>query len=292
MTKISFVIPAYNEEDYIKHCLDAIIKEIGGREGYEIIVADNNSTDKTCEIVARDYPDVVKLIHEPRRGANRAREAGFVASTGALVAFLDADTELIPGWTLRTERAFSKDPNLVCISGPFIYYDLSVGIRMMVKIFYGITYVVYLMNKFIFRNTSFIQGGTEIVRRDALQKIGGHDVTITFYGDDADLARRLNKVGDVLFSFGFAMRSSGRRLAKEGTFTMAWRYSLNYWWITFFKRPLTTTSTEVRFAGKEVKYRPESRAKEWALGVAAIVFIVVVIAIVGGLIYAFSRFRL
>ena len=289
MTKISFVIPAYNEEDYIKHCLDAIIKEIGGREGYEIIVADNNSTDKTCEIVARDYPDVVKLIHEPRRGANRAREAGFVASTGALVAFLDADTELIPGWTLRTERAFSKDPNLVCISGPFIYYDLSVGIRMMVKIFYGITYVVYLMNKFIFRNTSFIQGGTEIVRRDALQKIGGHDVNLTFYGDDADLARRLSKVGEVRFSFAFAMRSSGRRLAKEGTFTMGWRYAMNYFWITFFNKPFTMTSTEVRFADQKTMYKLENRKKEWAIALGTVV---IVFAVIEGLIYAFSRFRL
>ena len=126
MTKISFVIPAYNEESYIRHCLDAIIKEIGGREGYEIIVVDNNSSDGTCEIVERDYPGVT-LIHEPRRGANRAREAGFVASKGDLVAFLDADTELTQGWIDRAERAFAKDPNLVCLSGPFIYYDLPIA---------------------------------------------------------------------------------------------------------------------------------------------------------------------
>ena len=291
MTKISFVVPAYNEENYIGLCLDAILHDIAGREGYEIIVVDNNSTDKTCAIVARDYPGVT-LIHEPRRGANRAREAGFVASKGNLVAFLDADTEIPRGWIDRALRAFTKDQHLVCLSGPFIYYDLPMGVRTLVKVFYWISYLVYLANNFIFRTTSVIQGGTEIVRRDALQKIGGHDVTLTFYGDDADLARRLSKAGEVRFSFDFAIRSSGRRLAKEGMFTMAWRYSLNYWWITFFNRPLTKTSTEVRFTDEEVKYKPESRAKEWALGAAAIVFVLVVIAIVGGLIYGFSRFRL
>jgi glycosyltransferase involved in cell wall biosynthesis len=291
MTKISFVIPAYNEESYIKHCLDAIIKEIGGREGYEIIVADNNSSDGTCATVERDYPGVM-LLHEPRRGANRARETGFVASKGDLVAFLDADTELTQGWIDRALRAFEKDPNLVCLSGPFIYYDLPMGVQLLVKGFYGISYLVYLLNNFIFRTTSVIQGGTEIVRRAALEKIGGHNVTLTFYGDDADLARRLSKVGEVRFSFDFAIRSSGRRLAKEGMFTMAWRYSLNYWWITFFNRPLTTTSTEVRLQGSGVTYRPESRAKEWVLGLAAIVFVLAVIVIIGGLIYGFSRFRL
>ena len=255
---------------------------------YEVIVVDNNSNDQTCEIVTREYPGV-RLIHEPRRGANRAREAGFMASKGALVAFLDADTELGKGWLDRAERAFADDPHLVCLSGPFIYYDLPLGIRLLVKLFYGASYLVYLVNNFIFHNTSVIQGGTEIVRRDALQKIGGHDVSLTFYGDDADLARRLSKVGEVRFSFAFAMRSSGRRLAKEGTFTMGWRYAMNYFWITLFNKPFTMTSTEVRFKDKLTMYRQEHRKKEWAIALGTIVL---AFAVVEALIYAFSRFRL
>jgi glycosyltransferase involved in cell wall biosynthesis len=288
MTKISFVIPAYNEESYIKLCLDALIREIAGREGYEIIVVDNNSIDKTCAIVARDYPDVM-LIHEPRRGANSAREAGFVASKGDLVAFFDADTEVTRGWIDRALRAFAKDPDLVCLSGPFIYYDLPFTIRALVAVFYFITYIVYLANNFILRNTSMIQGGTEVVRRDALQKIGGHNVALTFYGDDADLARRLRTVGEVRWSFEFAIRSSGRRLAKEGTFTMGLRYALNYFWITLFNRPFTTTSTAARFTDTEMTYKPTSSVREWTI---ALIVIVVLFAVVEVLIYAFSRFRL
>jgi len=286
--KISFVIPAYNEESYIRHCLDAIVTEIGGRDGYEIIVVDNNSNDKTCDVVTKEYPNVT-LVHEPRRGANSAREAGFVISKGDLIAFLDADTELTRGWIDRAERAFAKDTNLVCISGPFIYYDLPFAVRMLVGFFYGMSYVVYLMNNFVLRNTSVIQGGTEIVRRDALQKIGGHNVSLTFYGDDADLARRLSKVGEVRFSYRFAIRSSGRRLAKEGTFTMGLRYALNYFWITFFNKPFTMTSTTVRFDEKQTLYKPESKTKEWIIALATIV---VIFAIIEALIYAFSRFRL
>ena len=286
--KISFVIPAYNEESYIRHCLDAILHEIPGRDGYEIIVVDNNSNDRTCEIVMHEYPNV-QLIHEPRRGANRAREAGFVVSKGALVAFLDADTELTPGWIDHAERAFAKDPHLVCLSGPFIYYDLPFAARALVQFFYAGTYLVYLVNNFIIRDTSMIQGCTEIVRRDALQKIGGHDVSLTFYGDDADLARRLSKVGFVRWSFAFALRSSGRRLAKEGTFTMGWRYAMNYFWITLFHKPFTMTSTEVRFDDKQTTYQPEHRTKEWAIALGTIIL---AFAIIEGLIYAFSRFRL
>ena len=285
---ISFIIPAYNEESYLRHCLDAIIKEIGGRDGYEIIVVDNNSNDKTCEIVAHEYPGVA-LIHEPRRGANRAREAGFAASKGNLVAFLDADTELGKGWIDRAERAFAADKNLVCLSGPFIYYDLPLAAKALVQFFYVGTYLVYLVNNFILRDTSIIHGGTEIVRRDALTKIGGHNVDLTFYGDDADLAQRLRAVGKVRWSFAFAMRSSGRRLAKEGTFTMGWRYAMNYFWITLFNKPFTMTSTEVRFDDKQTRYKPEHRTKEWAIALGTIIL---AFAIIEGLIYAFSRFRL
>ena len=155
--------------------------------------------------------------------------------------------------------------------------------------FYVGTYLVYLVNNYILRDTSMIQGGTEIVRRDALAKIGGHNVNITFYGDDADLARRLRTMGKVRFSFAFAMRSSGRRLAREGTFTMGLRYAINYFWITLFNKPFTMTSTEVRFEGKQTKYKPVNRTREWLI---ALTVILVAFALVEALIYAFSRFRL
>jgi glycosyltransferase involved in cell wall biosynthesis len=287
-TKISFVIPAYNEERYIAICLDAITHEINGRDGFEVIVVDNNSTDKTCDIVARDYPSVT-LIHERRPGANSAREAGFVVSKGELVAFLDADTQMTRGWIARAEKAFAHDPNLVCLSGPFIYYDLPLAIRMLVKVFYVVSYGVYIVNNFILRKTSVVQGGSEIVRREALAKIGGHDVSLTFYGDDADLARRLSKVGEVRFSFDFSIRSSGRRLAQEGTFTMGLRYALNYFWITIFNKPFTMTSTAVRPTDLNAPYRPQNRTREWALALGVIV---ACFALVEVIIYAFSRFRL
>ena len=159
-------------------------------------------------------------IARARRGSRYQRARSSRSSTRTRSFYPD-------GSTAPSARS-PTDENLVCLSGPFIYYDLPFAARALVQFFYVGTYLVYLVNNFIIRETSVIQGGTEIVRRDALAKIGGHDVNLTFYGDDADLARRLSKVGGVRFSFEFAMRSSGRRLAKEGTFTMGWRYAMNY----------------------------------------------------------------
>jgi GT2 family glycosyltransferase len=98
-----------------------------------------------------------------------------------------------------------------------------------------------------------LQGGNFIVRRDMMEKIGGYDTTIEFYGEDTDIGRRMAKVGRVKFTFKLPMYSSGRRLAKEGVFTMAFRYSLNHVWIIFFKKPYTKEHVDIRAAADAKK---------------------------------------
>src|ERR1700722_10475952 len=97
--KLSFVIPARNEEHYIGKCLESIFKAIGDREDIEVIVVDNGSTDATQNVV-KTFPKA-KLVYEPTPGTSRARESGFRASTGTLVAFLDADTLLPDDWIAK-----------------------------------------------------------------------------------------------------------------------------------------------------------------------------------------------
>ncbi|MDD4272052.1 MAG: glycosyltransferase family A protein, partial [Patescibacteria group bacterium] len=133
--KLSVVIPAYNEEDRIGGCLNSILAEMNGKNyDMEIVAVNNASTDKTREIIA-SFPQV-KLVDEPDKGLVKARRAGFLASTGELVANIDADTRMIPGWIDRVIEEFSKNKKLVALSGPFIYYDLSKNARAAVKTFY------------------------------------------------------------------------------------------------------------------------------------------------------------
>jgi GT2 family glycosyltransferase len=91
-----------------------------------------------------------------------------------------------------------------------------------------------------------VQGGNFVVSRAALERIGGFNLDITFYGEDTDIARRLHDVGDVLFTFDLKMFSSARRLKHEGMLTMAMRYSINYLWTTFFKKPYTNEHIDIR----------------------------------------------
>jgi GT2 family glycosyltransferase len=91
-----------------------------------------------------------------------------------------------------------------------------------------------------------VQGGNFVVSRTALEAIGGFNTAISFYGEDTDIARRLNAVGEVSFTFDLRMFSSARRLKTEGLLTMAFRYALNYLWTTFLHHPYTDTYIDIR----------------------------------------------
>src|ERR1700692_1544059 len=121
---LSFVVPAYNEEAYLPACLDSILaqtRELG--DAVEIIVVNNASTDRTRE-VALGFTGV-RVVDETRKGLTFARQAGFAASTGELIANVDSDSRLTPGWVERVLAEFAAEPKLVALSGPFIYYDLT-----------------------------------------------------------------------------------------------------------------------------------------------------------------------
>jgi GT2 family glycosyltransferase len=107
-------------------------------------------------------------------------------------------------------------------------------------------WATYVVNRYVLRVGSMVQGGNFVITRQALEEIGGFNLAITFYGEDTDIARRLNDVGEVRFTFELKMFSSARRLKNEGMLTMAARYSINYLWTTFFKRPFTHTHIDIR----------------------------------------------
>jgi glycosyltransferase involved in cell wall biosynthesis len=249
--RLSFVVPAYNEETYLPACLESILDQTRELPPHltEVIVVNNASTDATREVALR-YPGVT-VVDEPRKGLTFARQAGFAASSGELIANVDADSRLTPGWVTNVLRTFDAEPDsspkaLAALSGPIVYYDLTPRQRILVHVFYLTAWATYAMNRYILRVGSMVQGGNFVTSRWALEAIGGFNLAISFYGEDTDIARRLNEVGEVRFTFGLKMFSSARRLKKEGMVTMALRYSINYLWTTFFKRPFTHTHIDIR----------------------------------------------
>ncbi len=249
LVRLSFVIPAYNEELYLPACLESILAQTRDlTEAVEIIVVNNASSDRTRE-VALSYPGV-QVVDESRKGLTYARQAGFAASTGELIANVDSDSRLTPGWLRQVLDTFDeferKGKKLVALSGPIEYYDLSPSQRVSVHLFYLLAFVLYVLNRYVLRAGSMVQGGNFVLRAAALNEIGGFNTDIAFYGEDTDIARRLNRVGRVVFTFQLKMFSSARRLKKEGMFTIGMRYTINYLWTTFRKKPFTEEYIDIR----------------------------------------------
>lgn len=245
MPQLSFVIPAYNEEALIGACLESVLAEVK-RSGIdaEVVVVNNASVDRTGEI-ARGFAGV-KVVDEPKKGLVNARHAGFENSTGPLVANIDSDTLVPEGWLTTVIREFSANPKLVCLSGPYVYYDMSLWNRFLIRLFYVLTWLIYVLNHYVLRVGSVVQGGNFVFRRDAWLKAGGFDTSIAFFGEDTDVAVRLSKVGKVKWTWGLPMKTSGRRLEKEGVFKTASTYTLNFFWVTFRGKPATVDYTDIR----------------------------------------------
>ncbi len=235
--RISLVIPAYNEEAYLGGCLDSVLAS--GAKFHEIIVIDNASTDRTAEVAAA-RPGV-RVVHEPTKGLLAARQRGYIEATGDAVAYCDADTRMPKGWYDRAHEVLTTQPGTVSLSGPARYWDASAWQRFFLAFIWRISAPIgYRIVGYM------IYGAHFVVRKTALDAIGGFNRSIEFYGEDTDLAQRLSKQGKVKFEMGFYILSSARRFAKEGMLRTNLVYVLNFVWPVLFKRPFTRQHKDVR----------------------------------------------
>lgn len=118
---LSLIIPAYNEEQHLKACLDSIAAQT--RLPDEVIVVDNNSTDKTRS-VAKSYP-FVRIVLEKQQGIVYARNAGFNAAKYPLLGRIDSDSILPTNWMEQVLAIYEKhDPKSVCLTGGGKHYNV------------------------------------------------------------------------------------------------------------------------------------------------------------------------
>jgi glycosyltransferase involved in cell wall biosynthesis len=233
---ISFIIPAYNEEALIGLCIDSIKREIN-RFGCvaEIIVVDNLSTDRTAAIATERGARVIECR---TKGVTHARQAGFLAASWGLHAYIDADNILPDGWLDNVYALWHNQ--VVAISGPPYFYEESTIVTGLAALFFQLQRVAHRVGG------ASLQGGNFIVKRDALIAIGGHSTNIEFFGEDTDLAARLSKVGIVRVVPAMWIYSSSRRLRAQGVVRTAWTYTINYLSVSIFGRPATIKYSDFR----------------------------------------------
>ncbi len=179
---ISIIVPAFNEEKLLAASLRAVKSAAEGSFGeaglkWELLVCDNNSTDRTSEI-ARD--EGAKVVFEPINQIGRARNAGAAAASGAWLLFIDADSRPSPG--LLAEAMELMRRNDVLLAGATMEPDEG---GFVFRFCCGVWNLASRVRR-------LVAGSFILVRADAFREVGGFDLKF-FAGEEIDLALRLQK---------------------------------------------------------------------------------------------------
>lgn len=182
---VSIVIPVYNEAERLGACLEAIARL--NPAPFEVIVVDNNSTDRSASIAA-SYP-FVTVLPAARQGVVHARNKGFNAARGDIIGRIDADTLLPPDWVKQISTIMS-DASIAAVSGAVSYYDLPVvRFNTALDVWFR-SRIARAMGREV-----FLYGANMAIRRSVWKRVRRHTCSHGKMHEDFDLAIHVNRLG-------------------------------------------------------------------------------------------------
>lgn len=176
--RFSVIFCTYNREKYIYKALESIALQDYPVERYEIVLVNNNSTDRTeelCREFQGKYPDVrLKYVVETQQGLSYARNRGILESSGELLVYVDDDATAFPGYLKAFDDFFASHPDVVAAGGPIIpYYEVDPPqwISHYTKVL--VTGYLYLGKKIKpFKKGKYPGGGNACYRKEVFEKYG------------------------------------------------------------------------------------------------------------------------
>lgn len=192
--EVSIVIPAYNEEKYIGETLNSLLKSEQKTDiNYEVILVDNNSTDKTAEVAKKFATGMdLKIIKEGRQGRGAARARGFKEAKGEIILSADADTIFYKGWVEILSSAIHGD--VVAVTTPCKIVDSPAINNAIFNFIQPIVMVLYR----IFSGHFWLSGFSFGILKSVYEKSGGFDTSLQAQ-EDLDLSFRVAKLGKIKF---------------------------------------------------------------------------------------------
>ena len=203
---ISVIIPAHNEEKYIRQTLHSLKNQT--YQNFEVIVVTNGCTDKTEEIVKKKVDERFRHLSLPKANVSVARNAGALNAQGKMLVFLDADTQLAPDSLEKIRHDFA-DAHAVATTR--VQPDDS---RFQYKAVMGL------------KNWNHTLGwykgfsGILICRKEQFHQVNGYDPEVTIREHRA-LRQKLMALGEYA-CINTVVTTSTRRFQKWGLGKMAW----------------------------------------------------------------------
>ena len=212
--KLSVIVPAFNEERLLGETLGHIRQATGAlaRRGWatEIIVCDNNSTDRTVAIAEACG---ARVVFEPVNQISRARNRGAAAATGGWFLFVDADSH--PSPDLFEDMATRIEAGCILGGGSVIKMTTE---RFVGRFFSGVWNLVSCWG-------TLMAGSFVFVEANAFREIGGFSEAL-FAAEELEFAVRLKELAasrglGMVILRNHPLRTSGRKVELYGIWELA-----------------------------------------------------------------------
>jgi GT2 family glycosyltransferase len=179
---ISVVIPVRNGASHLRRCLSSIAANLPPADRVEIVVVDNGSVDESADIARGSGARVISL---PDLKVGACRNAGAAAAEGGILAFIDADNEIAPGWLQTCVSAF-QDHQLGAAGCQYRTPDDATWVQRI--------YDTLRARTTERRDVDWLAAGNLAVRRTVFEQIGGFDEQLEAC-EDVQLCQSVRQAG-------------------------------------------------------------------------------------------------
>jgi len=212
--ELSVVIVNYRSRERLLECIAALAPELAGREA-EILVVDNDSRDGAPEAVTARFPAVRVRVNADNLGYARAVNQGIADGRGAHVLVMNPDCIVRPGavralldYMREHPRTGIAAPRILNLDGSieysarafpdgfaFLFNRYSVLTRLFPRNPWTRGYLLTDWDHASARDVDWVTGACMMVRRTAIDRVGGMDEAFFMFNEDVDWCRRMGQAG-------------------------------------------------------------------------------------------------
>lgn len=196
---VSIIVPTYNRAHWLGEALSSLAyQDVGDGLTYEIIVADNNSSDNTAAVVAEFMKTCqipVRYVREERQGDAHARNAGIDEAVGRFIAFFDDDQFATPRWLLELVRCCEMT-NADVVGGPVLLAITNTQRESLGRICREQLREIDLSDDVVEYQGKELPGtGNALVTRALIDRLHGFSLDFPSGGSDSDFFLRARESG-------------------------------------------------------------------------------------------------
>ena len=203
-TKLTVVIPCFNEEGTVKTCVKRVLEIEDEHLSLEIILVDDGSVDRSLSIARElesNYRQVMVLAHKNNQGKGAALRTGFQQATGDFVAVQDADLEYNPMELRKLLLPLINNEADVVLGSRF----LSPGAHRVLYFWHslGNRFLTFLSNMFTDLNLTDMETCYKVFRREVIQKV---DIQEDRFGFEPEIVAKIAHMRLRIYEIGISYR--------------------------------------------------------------------------------------